>query len=325
MKNKSLEAKLRAIQDLKAERYIGTQQAWEYLNEVEALYVNPIKIADAINERLKKELGSDEIYYPATQERVVGLMAELYSLSDMIDDIEYEHRKKMKISPSDEVEMENNLAQKLGFNDWKDLENKNPIMNFYTTFSDKKTPLIESTSKFLTTIFYKAQEPNIDNNTFGKLALENAFKDYPLLFPDKAQTFSELISRIAEENNWDYLLSKENLKEIRLERMNRAIGSNLSLSDRIDKIIRDQIDHRFDIRREIVSDLLTFKEFKSYKEAVDSMQNQLRKWNSRLKIYLKKSAPKIIKESGQKMIRDYKYFLTCLGSEKNFVERYLKT
>lgn len=37
MDKESLEAKLRAIQELKAEKYIGTQEAWRYLKEIENL------------------------------------------------------------------------------------------------------------------------------------------------------------------------------------------------------------------------------------------------------------------------------------------------
>lgn len=60
MSIESLEAKLRAIQDLKWEqgKYIGTQEALEYINAIELTYKNPHAIADIINQKLKKEFNN---------------------------------------------------------------------------------------------------------------------------------------------------------------------------------------------------------------------------------------------------------------------------
>ena len=51
---KNLEGKLRAIQDLKSEKYVGTQEAWNYINRVSALYENPKIISEEINRELAK-------------------------------------------------------------------------------------------------------------------------------------------------------------------------------------------------------------------------------------------------------------------------------
>ena len=67
-----LEDLLREIQSLKGDKYIGTQEAWRYLKRVTALHDNPIRIALAINHRLRQKRGP-QLHYEATPERVVGL------------------------------------------------------------------------------------------------------------------------------------------------------------------------------------------------------------------------------------------------------------
>ena len=106
--------------------------------------------------------------------------------------------------------------------------------------------------------------------------------------------------------------------------MRNVISSNLGLINRVKKIMRDQVDHRMEIRREIISDLISFHRFESYLDLCKSVKESLARCKKRLGYFLKNpNAPDfIIKEAGE-LHQNYKYILTCLASERNFVERYL--
>jgi len=67
---KYLEGMLRAIQDLKSEKYIGTQVAWDILKANQAVYEMPLQAATEINTRAALKNGD----YKATPRRLNGIL-----------------------------------------------------------------------------------------------------------------------------------------------------------------------------------------------------------------------------------------------------------
>lgn len=343
MERKDLEAKLRAIQDLKAERYIGTQQAWQYLKAVESVYKNPKKISDEINDYLQKRLGEGKVYYPATEERLIGLANILEELFEKIEEDEdkkimsnYNPRSSKAL---DEVHyliiFHDSIAQERGYKTWHEMMLKEyPLRDISSQFifippdaMDIKVELLEYFNKEMDAaldglghIFSLNQNLKMNNKLFGDNVLEYIKENYFFVFPEQAHI---TIETIVSDTNLDYVLSNINLKKLRARAM-RGAFSKISTFVRIQKILRDQVENKMDIMREIVSDFLYENEYNSYEEALAISKEKLRIRQKRLKNLIRLSAPPPIIDSEVSSLKILEYEVRCLVSERNFVERYLR-
>jgi len=322
MEKKNLEAKLRAIQDLKAERYIGTQQAWRYLKAIEALYSNPIRIAKDINEKLRKDLISEKLYYPATEENVFCLIEKLseigrlaFNLAFDIDTKYEDYEIKDKIIIQEILETRITGIQ----NETRELR-EHPLWQLGFALEPRSEADIVSAINFLYPMFNKTQYPEITNFDFGQTALKIALKDCPL--SNKEKVLEELHIE-ASILNWDYILSRENLIKQREKIQRDYLAACLYLPDRINKIMRDQIDHRLERRREIIADFLLgfqeyFEDFNSYKSALDFSLDRINF------LHIMNSSNRDNNNVSEEL-QAFLYIRDILMREKNFVERYLRS
>ncbi len=245
MERKDLEAKLRAIQDLKAERYIGTQQAWKYLRDVGNLYEKPREITDKINKHLQERLGEERIYYPATEERVFRIVKILSKLGrdaitfdfeypniDVDYDFEYpnidvdynlEDNEEFRTAIKNKVEKYRKYLEKFSEHPLYQLE-------FTFTHEDIKTEVMT----LIYQIFYETQYEGINNLEFGQKALEIAFKDYPLSYKEEVL---EKINQDISVLDWDYILSKEALRKERIEICQDYLGVRFMLEERVKTLV----------------------------------------------------------------------------------------
>lgn len=330
MTRESLEGKLRAIQELKAERYIGTQEAWEYIKAAERIYTNPQKVRNEIEAFLEERLGRKNIHYTATEERVVGTVGILNALFEKIEEKEEKFAGYSGIDFFSEYQekVQNPFAKARGHMDWEEMVHEKSclrLVNYgaygFMTLEDNN--MLKGISNKLKGIFYKAQYNSMDDKKFMKILLNVAEEDECIIFPEIAKT---VISRVVEgmaELPLELHLSKESLKKQRDLARDYA-SSKMSFKDRVKRVKRDKVDHRLEIRREIILDCLIYYNYGSYEEALESIRRKIKRGHERREILKESKTPEKIIEFEQESIERNKYLLTCLASERNFIERILR-
>lgn len=325
--NSKLEGKLRAIQDLKAEHYIGTQQAWQYLKELTNIYELPKKIVGSINNEVSKRTN---LIYPATLENLLGLYHALETiiikaskteLDELIDSGISEYSKEFENSEHNRVENVRRLK-------------KNPVINLPDFIQDIKfivayhngQPIIpyyrpQQVIDYLVPIFENAQYPTTNNNSFGLEASLEILKDYPLTTQER-----KVISFLLPQLDWNLVFSKESIRKAENGMRENAFYEKISIHDRIQRMIRDQVDHKLENRREILADYLSlFTDTDTSYEEIAHLQRELLK--ERRKRYQElvsmEIAPELMIEETKRMIEVDKFILITLA-DKNFAIKFLK-
>ena len=308
---RDLEGKLLAIQDLKREKYIGTQEAWNYIERVNALYENPVKVADAINEKLEKK---GIIYYKATPERIFGLCYTLYDLfiNDLFPDYFNENH------PYNDHDY--NLISEIRLFD-----------NDLILSSFNLRPLKRDTkelSDYLTPIFINVQYPDSTNQDFVDSTVQSLLK---INISDKLK---KAFLQNVNNQNWDYLLSKENLRKIERNEKGAIYFHEINIDSRINRFERDLVDYKLENRREVLADWIDMYKEELKAEGFEYMIKYLKEQLQRRRETLgtttkftmtKLSVPKSFIDKQISLIRGSEFILRCLSSEKRFVEKYLKS
>lgn len=342
-KYKNLEAKLQAIKDLKAERYIGTQHAWEYLKAISKVYTNPKKVSDTINQSLKEKLAREQPYYPATPERVIGLS---YVVGKLFEELEEDEDERIKSSYNPKtsnkvedilylIEFRDLIAQEKGYSDWDELILKEyPLRDIscqsifvpHTDTDDTARSRILlgdyeiAALDRLAYIFLQNQEHEMTDELFGNNVLEYIREDYLFIFPEQARI---IIETIASNTNFNYIFSKENFKKLRTDAISKCF-SIISISGRIGKVIRDQVENKVEIRREIISDLFFNRGYASYEQALYITKEELKEAKKGLNNLINSNTPEFIIHTVAHMVIIREYIIRCLVSERNFIEKLLR-
>jgi len=313
MEDSKLERKLREIQDLKREKYIGTQQAWIYLKRLDSLYDNPVKIASAINDVL--EQSGEKVLYRATPERIVGLGNAFVRLCQ---------RVFLNVDENEIMESEDEKAEIVNGR----LYLRNPLFRFAAIISEaheiddifedhEDECSIEYMISYLSSKFLAAQIPGINDCTFGPAITINAFEDFPLLELER-----EYLMKTIPGVNWEYGLSKDNLRKVEREIKEGIFSDEISLSGRLDKMERDQVEHRLWNRREIASDLV--KQIGSVDKAISDYEERIRKRQIGLKTLQEHNAPKIIIESEKRLLRRNRTYYHFIKSDEPYLRRLME-
>ena len=313
MERKDLEAKLRAIQDLKAERYIGTQEAFGYINRAAALYDNPNKMAKAINQYLGRKLEREQLYYPATAERVVGLMKLFDELSE-----ELEEEKQ------DDETLGGIILSETDYFFLSECDTE--------TLFEYKEGRVKELFNYLKEVFENAQLEGMDDKEFGEQLAKEFIKKFPL----GTDRIRELLYHETEQIDWNYLFSKDNLRKVRAEYLFRTEAAELDVETRTKRILKDQVENRIERKKEIVMAYLTQRRFTSYHDAISTVKRLLEKSEKRLKGLENKkflegyellwlmSDPKSVIERFKDSYAHLRFVLSCLASEKSFAVKYLQ-
>jgi hypothetical protein len=305
-KRKNLEGMLKEIQGLKSEKYIGTGEAWNYLKRVRALYENPQRVANAINEFL-----GSEAPYKATPERILGV-CETYH--------DYIKKKVMKLAPEIHGEatelysVYNALFDLPQFQPFRDLvyeENMGPFIDSLKFpfsvvnmgFSQGETDSARAEFFFGYGVMAAALRELED--TYSQESLDSVYEDVPVI-------------------NWDYYTSGDYFKKIESDYRKHIYINEINISDRITRMQRDLVDHRLENRREIITDLIHSEEFKSYEHMVAYVEWRLRMREKRLKELKYMNMPDVVIDDRKKMFEEYVFIRRLVGSDKNFIQRYLK-
>lgn len=299
LRKESLERKLREIQDLKKEKYVGTVQAWAHINSLFWISSYPGQISCAINHRLRTQLDRPSLRYEATPEKIVGLLNEFDEIIMDMDDL-YPEQHVSDIFLG--LPLHNSTA---GY----DYQGEN--IKYLRMETEQIEEGKKRIKKSLTSIFLEANKQSMNNRQFGELALKFVFDNH---------LFSNYIANRASKTDWDYVISKNNMSNIMRELRRSSYFSNINLYDRIEKIFRDQVDHRLENRREILTDFLALHGFSSFEQALSSIEYGI---GERKKLYEDEEDSIFI--NTQKNYLKYDRFIRhTLVSDRNFVKRYLK-
>lgn len=306
-----LEEMLRAVQDLKSEHYVGTQEAYNTIKAMYRMRVFPDEVARIINEQLPNRLGQREITYPATGERVSGLADILL------------------------------YAYKSAGEDFKDLDDDNPeiyltenfpgvLSHYYAEYTSQDKPK-DLADSFLGFFAYANINTTNNDDVFGvdvekyiRIGYNSVRNKIENPMIDNCDEFVDNILRNIRNDAWDYELSKKaRFKRETIERRN--IFSGYLLRDKIvERLINDKYDQRFEYRRQVLCHWLNSQKPFNYKSAIKLANKQLSNAR-RILEKLRGKAPEVIQRNQENLVQSAEFVRHVLGSEKNFIEKYLRS
>lgn len=296
----NLETKLKAIQQLKSEKYVGTSEAWSYLDRVSALYENPPIIAREINNKL-----IDKIYYPATSEKIIGLCD---FLSNILNDLK-------NYSNTENVVNEDEKFDKCPLVDFRSLifgRNKN------------RNPMI--LSEYLYPIFNNLQIPDIRNIHFGIYSIK--------FILDETKSNQETRRFFLDKANvdWDFICSQKNLRDMEKESEGTIYLQEMGISKRIERIKRDLVSNKIENRREILTDFIkgsisdASKTLHNYDYIKELILKKLERRTNLIDRFKKINfAPQQAIDNQERLVKDSEFILDLIESDKNFIKKYLKS
>ncbi|MEK6826119.1 MAG: hypothetical protein AABX90_00645 [Nanoarchaeota archaeon] len=317
-KKQRLEGMLRAIQDLKAENYIGTQDAWKTLKDIEALYSKPSQISSKINQALNNPA------YKATPERLCGLV-DLFSAIDDLSvetfDCDAVNAYYFTDAREDFLSSGTNYLGILVFDSEKNV--------IHSLLENE----IEKTEKELTNLFKLANESGLKTDSeFGQFFIDyvsEEIKKRKDILPEFETQIAEVQQAVAAMScNLDFekLFSIQSLRDAEREGLTATlIHSTTKLYARLKN---DRLDHRFEYRRQLLTNFLRsflhrFDEPPAYEEIKDFLDHKVLDRKRRVYSWRSLNGPDEIIKREEEVYESYKFLRLLLGAEKSFVIKYI--
>lgn len=307
-RKQELEGMLRAVQEIKSEYYVGSLEAYGRIKQAQASEENPAIAANYINDSVQKRFS--ETTYLATPARVTGIENALRKAGD------YASKPFLDgdLQEFPQFYLEDNFKEFEIFG-----------MNFSVHDSPKES------AKMLLPYFIDANANQIrDNQDFGSYfafhLLDSYRKTRMNISRGLLRKCDEWIGRIM-----DYFqhveLDREMSKGVYSERLRNTLSYDLSptLGTIIDRVLNDKVDHRLEYRRQIVAKYLRDTNPNSWEEAIANVNHWLARREERARKNLDYNAPAIIIKNDERIIKQSKFLRHVLGSEKNFVTRFLRS
>ncbi|HIG52059.1 hypothetical protein CXT76_00535 [Candidatus Parvarchaeota archaeon] len=310
-KSEKIKELFKIVQEIKKDRYVGTKEAFELIKEIERINNNPKNLALEINDNLaKKEI---PIYYKATPENVVGLGTYV---QEVIRKIKVDF-KDLDFNDDDD-EKRDSKKEEIPLSDFSwNLYQKEKEKSSKSSYNDLKNCFIN--------LFERSQKKGMDNKRFASESIEEILEDYPISYLNKMRYFE-----MTDEQNWEELFGRENYLNYLQDAELRSLKDNLKIEKRINRLFRDQVSNKSKYQRELVNDLIDINliseesEKLSYESLRGKVKREIELCEIRLKKFIGKKVPKIVKESEENLLNRRTYLLNILGREKNFVERKIK-
>lgn len=309
MDRKDLEGKLRAIQDLKAERYIGTAEAWDYLKRLELVYDFPLQLSEEINAQIKSQ---KPLVYKATPQRILGLIDVVNQKIDEIVNEEFEYLEESEIEKAEE-DIEYTPEKDQIFNIW--------IETYCGVYKPEflKNMALES----LAPLFMSVQDDHANDESFGNFASEKLTENFPMTNRSRLD-YSIKIGNV----DWNHALSTENLRELEKKFSKTILEYTLlfNLVERYEHIKNDLVDNRLEYRRQILLDYLSSADTNSYEELLESIRRRLESANRRIKRpenQDKRPWPEAWIKSQKRRKALLEYVAMAAAPERNFITKYL--
>jgi len=314
-KRKNLEGMLKAVEDIKSQYYVGTCEAAVTVKKISKIYQNPETASELINKTLEDKF--DDITYRAAPQRVIGLI-DIFRYASLVLE------RKM-------VFQNNNNCRRL----ISDIIN--PLCN---TFEIDENNLYDLRQDF-SHIIDESRDiclPYFKNANFNSVISDSEFKQnslkYTFQYLDDKVSLSDIST--ANENlindfyedldgqNWENKLSREYFEKKRGTTI-AACFRELDTGKIIDRLFHDCLDHRFEYRRQIISKWIIDRDHKNYAQILKDVENSISRRVEQYEEQVKQNSPMVILENQQKLIDRALFLRRLLGSEKNFIERFLKS
>ena len=129
--------------------------------------------------------------------------------------------------------------------------------------------------------------------------------------------------------NWDYVFSLENLRKIERDLKMYIFYIEINIIDRIKLMERDQVDHRLENRREILADWIHLIRENNpkidYESLLEEVRSRYKMRQDRLKRLRDLNAHDAIISNEIRLVKEYEFINRLIKSEKNFINRFLKS
>jgi len=100
--------------------------------------------------------------------------------------------------------------------------------------------------------------------------------------------------------------------------------SKISLPNIVDRILKDKVDLRLEYRRQILCKYLIDSKIDSYEDAVRIADHRIAIRKDTIEKFEKGQMPDHIMNDAKKLFTEAKFIRHIVGSEKNFIKKYLK-
>lgn len=307
-RKQKLERMLRAVQDIKTEYYVGTKEAYNTIKKLQEVREGPIKTAGYINRSLNRKFENPS--YLATPERVGGIEGVLFEAAN--------YASQQFLNNEAELCPEYHLQN---FDFFK-------VFRIESDVDDKP----ENSAILLIPYFIQANKINAEEDSlFGIVFQDYLLKKYKEVrwrIEEKMQpacdTYMLRGLHYLEDTDWNNLLSEQSFNIREREIAKYIMASKISTGKILDRMLNDRIDHRLEYRRQVLCKWLRDCGFKDYEEAFSSNQELLKMREERLQKFTAGNCTKNMIYDVKRLVRISKFLRHLLGSEKNFVKKFLK-
>ncbi len=352
-----LENMLRAVQELKGEYYIGTQRAFNAIKAIARVYDCPGIIASTINE--KANIGLEG--FLATPERLNGigllighLQEEFQNELDVIEDGDTLYRELLA-RPSI------NLAQILLTSGQGDIYDYSDWLFGWPLFEQSESEKTEQERyadklfKYNSGLFAEINQAGIRTDEelgkFVSLRLYEELNKMALSFD--AESAKKLLGEYASEIepdetvlqnfplavflttlnlDWTALFSRETFNKNSRKNKNSAEGVHITLKDIIQSVTKDKVDHKLEYRRQILARYINERYIRhldnaqlTYEDLVEDASRRLYEKRTELSGLASLNAPNVFIKDGKRHVKEAEIIRRLIGSEKNWLIRYLKS
>ncbi len=322
------------IVDLKASKYVGTQEAWSAISKALDIEESPKRVALLVNDVLKES--NVEIVYEATAQRVLGLITSIYDLlTEWNVVLEMKNTifgAEINFNDNSSNETKNDQSDKLNSIDY--FENKrdrsnDPILRYMDSLlfeTNRKLMNVSELdlSKRLVPLFLNAQNPKMSDRLFGYMSTIKILSEIPLHGLEK-----ETLPELAKKYPWGKAFSNIYIEQNKRKFILEIYSEFLKINERVLRALNDQVDHKLEIRREILTDYIqNGLAHLSYDDILLKLKTNCDSLIAFYKNYADQISDdedgKLVKMQYLNIIRYQKYLLTCLAPEKRFIEKFLR-
>ena len=323
------------IVELKANKYVGTQEAWNTISKAFDIEESPKRVASLVNDALK-ELNV-KIVYEATAQRVFGLITGMYDLLtgwNVVLDVqntllwaESDFNDNLSNEAEDHIP---NMLKSIAYFERKRDNSTDPILRYIDSLLFETNRKLMDTSelelsKRLVPLFLNVQNPKMNDRVFGYMCATKILGEIPLHGLEK-----ETLPEMAKKYHWGKTFSILYIEQNKRKFISEIYSEFLKINERVLRVLNDQVDHKLEIRREILTDYIqNGLAHLSYEAILSRLKTNCDILVAFYKNYETQVADdeegRLIKMHYLNIIKYQKYLLTCLVPEKRFIEKFLRS
>lgn len=305
---------LEDITNLKAENYVGTQEAWNYLQALKRKEERLDFLVNALNYHRDEEITIERRH----------ILGAYWGINLLLGKF---HREYCNLFP-EEKELSKSIAREDRLNSLDKYNSEGGgafLKKESKDFMDVGRDIDLGVDVYL--------EAKNERFLFLDVPIEEGLGKCVLAATIANSSLNEsernLINSLADKIDIGRIMTTEDMLKIDELLERHARHEYISLPGKIDRIKKDKIDHRLWIRREIAIDYIAH--FGDYQAAETEMKCHLNESKRRIVGFESIDGSSnegtmvfnaLNKE--RKMLSERKYILACLTSNKPFLERYLK-